>query len=108
MWAISNITSNGTSDQIEYLVARGCIPPLCGMLIDRYRSHNRVVMVALEGLENILKFGQSAMLEKGLSENPFAQFVDLEKINALQYREDEGIYEKSLQILGRYFGAVYE
>ena len=108
VWAISNITSNGTSDQIEYLVARGCIPPLCGMLTDRYRSHNRVVMVALEGLENILKFGQSAMLEKGLSENPFAQFVDLEKINALQYREDEGIYEKSLQILGRYFGAVYE
>jgi len=106
-WAISNATSGGTPEQIEYLVQRGCIPPLCDLLTVQ---DNKIVTVALEGLENILKVGETAMREKGLPENPCAQHVEnaggLDKIDALQQHEDVGIYEKSLKILERYFGAV--
>jgi len=51
-WAISNATSGGTRDQIKYLVAAGCIRPLCDLLTC---TDTRIVSIALEGLENILK-----------------------------------------------------
>ena len=99
-WAISNATSGGTPEQIEYLVERGCIPPLCALLTVQ---DNKIVTVALEGLENILKVGESAMREKVLPENPTAQHIEncggLDKIDALQQHEDVGIYEKALKIL---------
>ena len=31
-WGSSNATSGGTPEQIKYLVAQGCIPPLCALL----------------------------------------------------------------------------
>jgi hypothetical protein len=51
-WAISNATSGGRHEQIKYLVTVGCIKPLCDLLTC---SDPRIVTVALEGLENILK-----------------------------------------------------
>ena len=51
-WAISNATSGGSHDQIKYLVRAGCIKPLCDLLDC---SDVRIITVALEGLENILK-----------------------------------------------------
>lgn len=53
-WAISNATSGGTQQQIQFLVGAGCIRPLCDLLSC---SDVRIVTVALEGLENILKVG---------------------------------------------------
>ncbi|CAN0065978.1 unnamed protein product [Hapterophycus canaliculatus] len=51
-WAISNATSGGKPEQIKYLVTEGCIPPLSDLL----EVHDaKIVTVALEGLENILK-----------------------------------------------------
>ena len=71
---------------------------------------NKIVTLALYGLENILKVGETAMHENGLPENPCAQHVEnaggLDKIDALQQHEDVGIYEISLRILERYFDAV--
>ena len=51
-WAISNATSGGTQDQIKFLVSAGCIKPLCDLL---NCADVRIITVALEGLENILK-----------------------------------------------------
>jgi importin subunit alpha-1 len=106
-WAISSATFGGTHEQIEYLVSRGCIPPLCDLLT---AQDNKIVTLALYGLENILKVGETAMHENGLPENPCAQHVEnaggLDKIDALQQHEDVGIYEISLRILERYFDAV--
>lgn len=53
-WAISNATSGGTREQIQFLVSAGCIRPLCDLLTG---PDTRIVNVALEGLENILKVG---------------------------------------------------
>jgi importin subunit alpha-6/7 len=51
-WAISNATSGGKNEQIKFLVQNGCIPPLCDLL---QVQDAKIVTVALEGLENILK-----------------------------------------------------
>lgn len=51
-WAISNATSGGTPEQIKYLVNQACIKPLCDLLTC---ADPRIIVVALEGLENILK-----------------------------------------------------
>ena len=51
-WAISNATSGGKHEQIKYMVQQGCIKPLCELLAC---SDARIVTVALEGLENILR-----------------------------------------------------
>jgi hypothetical protein len=51
-WAISNATSGGSAEQIHQLVNFNCIRPLCELLTV---NDVRIITVALEGLENILK-----------------------------------------------------
>lgn len=103
-WAISNATSGGTHDQIKYLVAQGCIKPLCDLLIC---PDPRIVTVCLEGLENILKVGEA---EKNLGAgdvNNYAQMIDdaegLEKIENLQSHDNTEIYEKAVKMLESYW-----
>jgi len=107
-WAISNATSGGSPEQIRYLVKMGCIKPLCDLLI---ASDARIVTVALEGLEHILKVGEKDAKEStGL--NQFATFIDeaegLEKIEALQNHNNHDIYEKAVKVLETYFANVDE
>jgi importin subunit alpha-2 len=71
-WAITNATSGGTAEQIRYLVDQGCIPPLCDLLTV---MDGKIVQVALNGLENILRLGdQDAKAHKGV--NPYAVLIE--------------------------------
>jgi len=56
-WAISNATSCGGSqpDIIKHLVEKGCIKPLCDLLVC---GDNKIIQVALDALDNILKVGE--------------------------------------------------
>ncbi|KAK1354303.1 Importin subunit alpha [Heracleum sosnowskyi] len=100
-WAVSNATSGGTHEQIKFLVSQGCIKPLCDLL---NCPDPRIVTVALEGLENILKVGEA---EKNLGHtgdvNVYAQLIDesegLEKIENLQSHDNNEIYEKAVMEL---------
>merc|ERR1712187_71557 len=65
-WAISNATAGGSAQQIEYLVECGCIRPMCDLLMV---SDGKMVGVALDALENILRVGQQKQQDNGLSEN---------------------------------------
>ncbi|RYR12882.1 hypothetical protein Ahy_B04g070180 isoform C [Arachis hypogaea] len=104
-WAISNATSGGSHEQIKYLVSQGCIKPLCDLLVC---PDPRIVTVCLEGLENILKVGESekAMGNSG-DVNLYAQMIDdaegLEKIENLQSHDNNEIYEKAVKILETYW-----
>lgn len=65
-WAVTNATSGGTAEQIRYLVEQGCIGPMCDLLTV---MDTKIVQVALNGLENILRLGQQdAKLNNGLNE----------------------------------------
>jgi hypothetical protein len=107
-WAISNATSGGSQEQIRFLVDQGCIKPLCDLLT---ASDARVITVALEGLENILKVGdKDAHDTNGI--NRYTAFVEeadgLDKIENLQRHHNHDIYEKAVKILENYFAAEEE
>jgi len=105
-WAISNATSGGTVQQIEYMVNQGCIAPLCNLLVV---SDSRIITVALEGIENILRAGES------LTVNGFNQYALLveeaqgvDRIENLQTHVNHDIYSKALKILETYFSGTGE
>ena len=118
-WAVSNATSGGSPDQLIQLVRMGkllpsiyrfdtefqpaisplhfsgCIKPLCDLLEVK---DNKVVTVALEALENILRVGEHA---KQGEFNEMATLVDeadgVNKIQALQYHASEGIIRRLIR-----------
>ncbi|XP_072761966.1 importin subunit alpha-7 isoform X1 [Anoplolepis gracilipes] len=107
-WAITNATSGGTADQIRYLAMQGCIPPLCDLLTV---MDPKIVQVALNGLENILRLGeQDAPMHNGL--NPYAVLIEecygLDKIEFLQSHQNMDIYQKAFDIIERFFGSEEE
>ncbi|XP_008246369.1 PREDICTED: importin subunit alpha-4-like [Prunus mume] len=117
-WALSYL-SDGPNDKIQavieagvcqrlvdlliHLASRGCIKPLCDLLIC---PDPRIITVCLEGPENILKVGE-ADKEMGMNDgiNLYAQLVDecegLDKIDNLQTHDNSEIYEKAVKILER-------
>jgi hypothetical protein len=105
-WALSNITNNGTKKHTHFLVHKGVLPPLCDILSC---NDPRVVLVALEGLDNILKLGQEVSDE---GENRYCDIIEecggLDKIEDLQRHENNEIYEKSVQLIQKYFGSIEE
>jgi importin subunit alpha-1 len=107
-WAISNATSGGNSQQIKFLVQQGCIRPLCDLLTV---NDPKIVTIALEGLENILKVGEEeSKVTNG--QNQMAIFISeaegLNKIEDLQQHSNNDIYEKCIKILETYFGVEEE
>lgn len=62
-WAISNATSGGTPEQILFIVTQGALKPLCTIL-DAHDA--RIITVALEGLENILRAGNALSSQTGM------------------------------------------
>jgi importin subunit alpha-1 len=108
-WAISNATSGGLQkpDQIRYLVSQGCIKPLCDLLAC---PDNKIIQVALDGLENILKVGEMDKDAAALGEprlNRYALFIEeaggMEKIHDCQNNANEEIYMKAYNIIEKYF-----
>ncbi|WCJ23265.1 Importin subunit alpha [Euphorbia peplus] len=103
-WALSNATSGGSQEQIKYLVSQGSIKPLCDLLVC---PDPRIVTVCLEGLENILKAGETEKETGTTSVNVYAQMIDdcegVDKIENLQSHDNHEIYEKAVKILERYW-----
>jgi len=103
-WAISNATSGGVHQQITYLVKMDCINPMIELLTS---SDSRVVKVILDGLENILEIGNKKSNRS--DENAFVRTIEqaggLEKLENLQQHPDNDIYEHSVRLLEKFFGA---
>lgn len=95
-WALSNATSGGLAEpnQIRYLVSQGCIKPLCDLLVS---MDNKIIQVALDGLENILKVGESDK-DANNGTNPYALYIEeaggMLAIHNLQTHENNEIYKK--------------
>jgi len=108
-WAISNATSGGTNQQIKYLVEQGCIKPLCDLLPSQ---DAKIVRVALEGLENILKVGEQEMKDTNGGINAHANLVaemhGLDKIEELRNHENADIYGKALKLLETFYAAGWD
>jgi hypothetical protein len=102
-WAISNATSGGLQEpnQIRYLVSQGCIKPMCDLL---NTMDNKIIQVALDGLENILKVGEIDKEAEGAGgTNKYAQYIEeaggMVSIHNLQHHENLEIYKKCFYIM---------
>jgi len=107
-WAIVNTTTGGSPDQIRYLVDQGCIAALCDFLT---ALDVKIIQVALNGLENILKVGESDARAVG-GVNRYAVMIEecygLDKIEFLQSHENMDIYKKVFEMIEQYFGSEEE
>ncbi|KAI9243958.1 armadillo-type protein [Sporodiniella umbellata] len=105
-WAICNATSGGLNkpEQVRYLVNAGCIKPLCNILST---LDNRIIMVALDGLDNILRIGESEKTTHADGYNPYALMIEecggVDFIHQLQAHNNTNIYNKAFQIIDKYF-----
>ncbi|OZJ05618.1 Importin subunit alpha [Bifiguratus adelaidae] len=105
-WALSNATSGGLNkpDQIRYIVSQGVIKPFCDMLT---AQDNKIIQVALDGLENILKVGEQDKANDPEGINRYALHVEecggMVKINELQMHDNLEIYKKAYNIIDKYF-----
>jgi importin subunit alpha-1 len=106
-WAICNATSGGLNklDQIKYLVSENCIKPLCDILT---MLDNKITLVALDGLENILRAGESERPNTPDGSNPYALVVEecggVELIHSLQAHANQEIYKKAFAVIDKFFG----
>jgi len=104
VWVISNATAGGNAEQIEYLLECGCMKPLCDLLTI---SDSKIVTVALDAIERILRVGKEKQQENGLAENPTVPLVEqadgLQRIEALQEDPNEEVYAKAVRMLETYF-----
>ena len=97
------------NDACRYLVNQGCIKPLCDLLTC---MDNKLIQVALDALENILKVGEEDKNAQGTGVNVFAVYIEesggMEKIHDLQIHDNVEIYKKAYQIIDKYFGEEEE
>lgn len=104
-WAITNATSGGNPEQVKTLVDLGCIPPLCELLTV---MDAKVINVALNGLDNILRIGELLSKQTGQQVNPYATALEecggLDKIEYLQSHDNQEVYQKAFEIIDKYFG----
>lgn len=102
-WALSNATSGGNAKQIRFIASCGVIPALCNLFVC---TDPKIIMVALEGVENILKVGKKDAA-KNQSTNSYCDIVEesggLDALENLQRHDNEEIYNKSMRILQEYF-----
>lgn len=98
-WAITNLTSGGTTQQLAVLVQNGVLQPYCNLITSK---DWRIVSVVLDGLINILnaaeKIGEVDKVAYMIEE-----IGGLDKIEALQSHENEQIYMKALLIIDRFY-----
>lgn len=57
----------------RYLVELGCIKPLCDLLTV---MDSKIVQVALNGLENILRLGEQEFKSSGTGINPYCALIE--------------------------------
>ena len=82
VWAIANAIKGGTSEQVEYLVSRGCIPPLCKLLhcqdSDSVRAnfHMPCVRVACTAV-GLLAAGNKDRIQQVIDKNVFPPLIHL-------------------------------
>jgi importin subunit alpha-1 len=100
-WALSNATSGGLQEpaQIRFMVSQGLVGPLCDVL---QMMDNKMIQVALDGLENILKVGEMDRAANGAGAiNQYATFIEeaggMVSIHNLQQHDNLEIYKKVRQ-----------
>lgn len=100
VWAITNITSGGTNEQIIQMIEKyDIIKPYCELLLAK---DSRTVSVVLNGLASLFKVAESV---NGLTNFciMLEEIGTIDKLEALQNHENMEIYERAYHIIETYF-----
>jgi len=104
VWAVSNATTWKIPDQIHHLVSLGVIPSLVELL---GVEDAKVILVALDALDNILAVGESFIPKTKNNKNPYCDIIEeadgLDKLDVLQTHPFTEIYDRAIKILENYF-----
>ncbi|RLV98926.1 hypothetical protein DV515_00010188, partial [Chloebia gouldiae] len=136
VWALGNIAGDSTMCR-DYVLDCNILPPLLqhndykvvspalravGNIVtgDDIQTQTRrntvmdskIVQVALNGLENILRLGEQESKRSGTGINPYCALIEeaygLDKIEFLQSHENQEIYQKAFDLIEHYFGTEDE
>ena len=103
VWAVSNATSQATAEQFKFFVDKGILQALGGILD---LPDAKTLTVSLEGISYILNAGAKAPPNEH-GENPYAYLAEqsgvMDKIENLQFHENQKVYEKAVELLEKYF-----
>jgi hypothetical protein len=96
-WAVANMTTTATPEIVCKVVDAGALEPLVKLLDVK---DSKIVSVALEAIESILKTGRKCHRD---FEGALETAGGLDMLEELQQHESTKIYEKTLKILETYF-----
>ena len=99
-WIVSNIATSGQHTHLMNLVENNVIQPLCDLLSC---NEGKIILVALEALEAILKLGTT---KGGICAN-YANLIQecdgVERMETLQEHKSNEVYQKVVHLLETYF-----
>lgn len=98
-WAVTNLTSGGTVQQLAQLVQLGVLEPFCNLLLAK---DWKTVIVVLDGLTNILNTAEK-MGEVDRVAMMIEEVQGLDKLEALQHHENEEVYLKAVSMIDTFF-----
>jgi len=105
-WAISNATSGGTEDQVMYIVQQQGIAALASLLDPKKTLADvRIITVALEGLENILKHASRRADVFSRVQEMFDEAQAVDFLEILQHHQNSNLATKATKILTKYWNA---
>lgn len=99
-WSLSNACSGGSPAHIAAMVQQGVIKALAGL----FTSHEpRTVMVALDGIEAILRAGANNTDDDNVYADELEECQGLDALENLQNHDSTEIYEKAASILSAFY-----
>jgi hypothetical protein len=101
-WVVSNVATGGAPTHIAQLVECGAMRPLCDLL---EVGDNRMVEIALDALEAVLRAGQATGLDFVTA---LHEAEGSERLEKLQEHANERIYQRSVELIERYLGVEEE
>jgi len=104
LWMIANASNSGSEEQIRHIIERGVVPVICEMLT---APDSKIIIVALEALENLLRVGRNDSMTRTGGENKVTEIMEecggVDKLEALQKHDNEDVYNKALKLIKAYF-----
>lgn len=100
VWAITNITSGGTNEQIIHMIEKyPLMKPYCNLLLAK---DTRTVSVVINGLQSLFKVAEAV---NGLTNFciMLEEIGTVDKLEALQNHENQEIYERAYNLIETYF-----